>query len=306
MKIIVGAGIACIDHIVVSPQVQWGDTALISKYSIMPGGLVAMALIACSRLGAETRILTPLGDDEPGDMVAAELEKEHVDLTGAMRINGGKTPFSFIHVNAESGERTIFHRSGSGLDSGVDPEHLSILDQSSVLLVDDIYPGMSIAAAKYAHSRSIPVVADMIPNDANAELLRNVDILIAPSHFLRETSNCDDPYAALDMIHEIGPATALITLGSDGYVWSHGGAKGRGNAFKVDAKDTTGAGDVFHGAFAFGVAQQWSIPDCAEFASAVAAIKCMGTGPGALPSYNQTVEFLLRNGSIKWKDISVG
>ena len=68
MKIIAGAGIACLDNIVVSPHVQWGDTALVSRYLIMPGGLVAMALIACSRLGAECRILTPLGDDEPGDM----------------------------------------------------------------------------------------------------------------------------------------------------------------------------------------------------------------------------------------------
>ena len=222
-----------------------------------------------------------------------------------MRIRDAKTPFSFIHVDAESGERTIFHRAGSGLDPDADSSNLSILDGSAALLVDDIYMGLSIAAAKYARNRSIPVVADMIPDDANAELLHNVDILIAPRHFLRETNHSDDPYAALDLIHDMGPSTALITLGSDGYVWSSRDDKGRGNAFKVDAKDTTGAGDVFHGAFAFGVAQQWSIPDCAEFASAVAGIKCMGTGPSALPSYSQTIDFLVSNGSSKWKDISI-
>lgn len=305
MRKIAGAGIACLDHIVVSPQVQWGDTSLVSRYSIQPGGLVAMALIACSRLEADCRILTLLGDDETGNMVASELEMENIDLLGVLRIESGKTPFSFVHVDEHSGERTIFHRSGSGLDVDINPSCINVIDGCSVLLIDDIYMGLSVAAAKYAQSHSIPVVADVIPNDLNADLLRHVDILIVPRHFLRETGFVDDPYAALDLIHDLGPTTALITLGSDGYVWSHMGTKGCGNAFRVDAKDTTGAGDVFHGAFAFGVANQWSIPDCAEFASAVAAIKCMGTGPDALPSYKQTIDFLLNNGCSKSNDLEI-
>ncbi|MHB1000231.1 MAG: carbohydrate kinase family protein [Armatimonadota bacterium] len=298
---IAGAGIACMDYIVKSPAVNWGDTALVSDYSMQVGGLVAMALITCRKLGANCEMITLLGDDDTGDAVTREISDEGISVSGVFRIPGADSPFSFIHVEETSGERTIFHRSGKGLITPSDSSCLNMIDKCSVLLIDDIYMQLSASTAEYARSNGITVVADMIPDRSNSDLMRYVDILIAPRHFLKSFESADNIDAALDYIHSLGPATAVITLGSDGYAYSSGCIRGAGNAFKVNAVDTTGAGDVFHGAFAYGIAMLWDIPRCAEFASAVAAIKCIGTGPAAIPSLEQTLEFLKQNGSDIWQ-----
>lgn len=299
MTKITGAGIACLDYIVSSPGIQWGDTALISNYSIQIGGLIAMALITCRHLGADCNILTHLGTDDAGNLIINKLENEGISIADHVLIQGAHSPFSFIHVDDNTGERTIFHRSGSALSHNHDVIDVSIIDGSSVLLVDDIYLDLSMHAAKYAQNHGIPVVADLIPDMGNSDLLRSVDVLIAPRHFMKNIC-VDDAYTALDMIHDMGPSTAVITLGSDGYVFSSENCRGAGSAFKVDPVDTTGAGDVFHGAFAFGMSQLWDVPKCAEFASAVAAIKCTGTGPAAIPTLEQTSIFLKSHGCKGW------
>jgi sulfofructose kinase len=147
----------------------------------------------------------------------------------------------------------------------------------------------------------VPVVADLIPSETSAELLKMVDVLIAPRHFTSRVGCEDDLDAALDHIHELGPTTAVITLGSDGWVYSAPGERGRGAAFKVDVVDTTGAGDTFHGAFAYGLASHWDTRQCAEFASAVAAISCTAAGGRTgLPTMEQTVALLRTRNTTDW------
>lgn len=299
--IVAGAGICCLDHIVTSPAVKWGDTAMVSDYQAQGGGLDATAMVACARLGASCRFYSLLGDDTVGDQIAAGMLEENVSTDGIVRVNGGCSPFSFIHVDEKTGERTIFHRPGSGLDRGIERLDLSGLLTAQALLVDDVYPSLSISAAKAARANSIPVVADMASGQANAEVLRHVDLLVAPKHFASERGLQDDLPKALDKIHELGPTTAVITLGSEGCIFSDKSGIGRCKPFAVDVVDTTGAGDAFHGAFTYGVARGWDTARCAEFASAVAAIKC--TKPGGrsgLPSLPHTIEFLKQNGEMQW------
>jgi sugar/nucleoside kinase (ribokinase family) len=255
-------------------------------------------------LGAKTELLSMLGPDRIGDQILQELQHENVATEQVVRIPGGASPLSFIHVNEQSGERTIFHRSATGLtwpgDAGVGIMHCN------ALLIDYYYPDLAQAAATEARKLGIPVVADTVPSEANQAWLRNVDVLIAPHHFVRNGSfgDADSPTAldaALDAIHAMGPSTALITLGADGWVASDGAGRWRGAAFQVDVVDTVGAGDVFHGAFAFGLAHRWSTPRCAEFASAVAALKCTRVGGRTgIPNLNQTYEFLRQHSSQDW------
>lgn len=300
MPFIAGAGICCLDHIMVSPRVAWGDTAFVSNYDIQGGGLVATALVACARLGAQCELLSMLGDDATADQTLAELVTEQVGVSGVVRVPSGKSPVSFIHVDQDSGERTIFHRSGAGLC--VPPAFDSaVLAACDALIIDDVYPDLALAAARTAREVGKPVVADLIPNESNAALLNYTDALIVPRHYLSEGGFGGDTAAALEAMHALGPSIAVITLGSDGWVYSDAGGQGCGESFKVNVVDTTGAGDTFHGAFAYSLTQGWETARCCEFASAVAAIKC--TAPGGrtgLPSMDQTLTFLRQHSKMDY------
>jgi len=299
---IAGAGLCCLDHILIAPQIPWGESALVENYRLQGGGLVGTALVACARLGAECRIFSLLGVDEIGDRIASELADEGVALAGVARVPGGASPFSFIHVDEHSGERTIFHRRASGMKPAKLPD-LGWIAQCDALLVDDYYPELALAAAKTAHENGVPVVGDVITFDAkkNEELFRHVTVLIAPRNFAARLGPEGDLPAALAAIHRLGPETALITLGADGWLWSAPRRQGKGEAFKVEVVDTTGAGDAFHGAFAYGLARRWEIERCAEFAAAVAAIKCTKTGGRTgLPALAQALDFLKKRGWLDW------
>jgi len=129
--------------------------------------------------------------------------------------------------------------------------------------------------------------------------------MIAPRHFLRAGGFGDDVDRALDAIHAMGPATVIITLGADGWAASGPDARARGAAFSVNVVDTVGAGDVFHGAYAFAMAKGWTTAQCAEFASAVAAIKCTRVGGRTgIPALGQSLEFLRTHSPNDWSNIS--
>lgn len=303
---IAGAGICCLDHILVAPQIPWGDTAQLEDYRTQGGGLVGTALVACSRLGAQCRMFSFLGDDEVGDHIAAGLVAEGISVAGIARICGGASPFSFIHVDSRSGERTIFHRAASATENVALPD-LTWISRCDALLVDDYYPKLALAAARTAQKKGIPVVADVtMISQKNLEFFRNISILIAPRKFAAQIGYADDLPGALDAIHGLGPKIALITLGAEGWVSSTPEGKSKGEAFKVEVADTTGAGDAFHGAFAFGLTRGWGIERCAEFASAVAAIKCSKPGGRTgLPSLSQAIVFLKRKGRLDWRDFDI-
>jgi sulfofructose kinase len=299
---IAGAGICCLDHILVSPQVPWGKSTQVQEYYVQGGGLAATALVACARLGAESRLFSFLGDDEVGNRVAVGLAEEGVSLSGVTRSCGGVSPFSIIHVDARSGDRTIFHRPASGIERQ-EIQDLSWICQCDALLVDDYYPRLALAAVKKANEEGIPVVADVTASpEKNLEFFRDVTALIVPREFAAQIGFADDLQGALDAMHWLGPKIALITLGADGWIYSTPDRKGNGKAFRVDVIDTTGAGDAFHGAFAYGLARQWEVERCAEFAAAIAAIKCSRPGGRTgLPSIAEAVYFLKRNGRLDWR-----
>lgn len=303
---VAGAGICCLDYIATSPRVEWGETASVTGFCVQGGGLVATALVACARLGAQCEMLSYLGDDQTGEQIAGELLCEGVGTQGIVRVPGGSSPFSFIHVDKASGERTIFHRSGVALEQETTPPDVGLQSDCDVMIVDNIYPALSLAAAKACRDRGVPVVADLIPSEDSFELLKHVDVLIAPRHYARRIGVEDDVYAALDRIHKLGPTTAVITLGSDGWAYSDPDGRGRGKAYEVEVVDTTGAGDTFHGAFAYGLARGWDTIHCCDFAAAVASIKC--TKPGgrtALPSLADVARFMGKRSLLDWSGIPI-
>ncbi|OGD21255.1 MAG: hypothetical protein A2W03_09550 [Candidatus Aminicenantes bacterium RBG_16_63_16] len=303
---IAGAGIACLDYIFASRRPDWGDTAQVEDFLVQGGGLVGTALVACARLGAKCRLYSFLSNDETGTRIAAGLAREGIRLDGIVAVPGGHSPFSLVHVDSVSGERTIFHRPATNVGKAGIPD-LSGIARCQALLVDDYYPELALAAARMARENGVPVIADAAVNPVrNEEFMRHVTVLIAPITVAGRLKNSQELEAALEAFRGLGPETVVFALGPDGWVFSGPKGRGRGRAFAVRVRDTTGAGDAFHGAFAFAMASGWDVERCAEFAGAVAAIKCTcAGGRDGLPSLDQAIAFLEKNGRLDWSGYGV-
>lgn len=294
---IVGFGIACIDYIFVAPTAKPGGFAPIIDYKVEGGGLTGTSLVAASRLGARTKILGRLGGDDVGDRIAQGLEAEGVDTSALIRVPGGTSYFSIIHVDADTAERTIYGRKETGIDCSTDLIPLEALDGADVLLLDHHWPEGARAVAGRAKKLGIPIVLDMIIRPDLVDILAAADYPVIPRKSALNFAETQDCWAALRKIRSLGPKAAVITCGAEGAFYSHEGCEGHVSAFPIEPVDTTGAGDVFHGAFAFGLALGWELRDVITFASAVSAIKCTKVGGRAgIPTFDQTVEFLRERG----------
>ena len=298
---IAGAGIACLDYIFASRRPAWGGMAEVDDFLVQGGGLVGTALVACARLGARCGLYSYLSNDETGTRIAAGLARERIRLDGVVAIPGGTSPFSLIHVDSVTGDRTIFHRPVTGVEKAVMPD-LGGIAGCQALLVDDYYPALALAAARTARENGVPVIADAAVNPVrNEDFMRQVSVLIAPVSVAGRLRNSQELEDALEAFRGLGPETVVLTLGPEGWIFSGPTGRGRGSAFAVRVRDTTGAGDAFHGAFAYAAACGWDVERSAEFAGAVAAIKC--TRPGGregLPTLDQALAFLEKYGRLDW------
>lgn len=287
---VIGLGYSNVDYIGVVPHLPELDTKLLlEEFSQQGGGPAATATITAARLGAKTAFIGQVGNDNLGGFMLRELDREGVNTSLVTRCEGASSGFSFIMVEKASGKRTILWTR-----SDVPPLEPSQLDcdfitSCKVLHLDRHEIRAGVQAAKWVRE-----TGGIVSMDSGAftpevtELLPLVDVLIASYSF------------ALDATDEADPAEAARALLRDrliaGVTWGEKGswfATSDGEqfhipAFMVDVVDTTGAGDVFHGAFAFGLAKGWESRHCARFASAVAAIKCTKLGGRAgIPSFEQ-------------------
>lgn len=289
---IVGFGIACIDYIVVSPAVEPGGHRHVRDFTVEGGGLTGTALVAAARLGARTKMLGRLGDDSVADQVVKGLLAEGVDPSGLVRVPGGESLFSIVIVDAETAERTIYCRNDTGTECGTDVIDLDAIKGADALLLDAHWPEGARAVARRANELNVPIVCDIKARPENLDLLATCDYPVVAGSSALELSGRNDPYDALEELRRLGPRAAVITCGSEGAYYSGEDGSGHVSAFEVNAVDTTGAGDVFHGAFAFGLTQGWKLRETVAFASAVAALKCTQLGGrAAIPTFEQAMEF---------------
>jgi sugar/nucleoside kinase (ribokinase family) len=131
--------------------------------------------------------------------------------------------------------------------------------------------------------------------EGSQELVSMVDILIASERFAEPlVGDIAPPEKALRALHDLGPKEVIITLGSKGSIGLSGKTINFQKAFSIDVVDTTGAGDVYHGAYIYGLLQGWDMQNCMRFASAASAIKCrhIGTRKG-IPQLEEIKEFMI-------------
>ena len=263
------------------------------------GGLVATGLVAAARLGAKTRYVGKLGDDEHAQFIIREFEKEGVDTNCIQIVPGASAIRSMCLVNPGKGHRTIFYC----LDDApqIEPSDMNREDviAGKVVFVDGFTLQASIQAAKWGREAGRRVIMDAELTEPENDTMAGFATHVVASHrfaesrvgacnFREAARRLHAKYAAEDPEKVVG-----VTSGSAGSFFISPEGEFHQPAFKVDVLDTTGCGDVFHGAFAFGLSQEWELKRVVEFAAAVAALKARSLGGRAgIPNFEEAEQFI--------------
>ncbi len=299
---VVGLGVATLDYLFLSPAAAPGGQAPLREYSIEGGGLVATAVVAAARLGAATALRTWIGDDDAGEAVLAGLRAEGVDASRVEVIPGERTPVAFIHVEEGTGERTIYFAGCPQVSPAQQARMAQGPLQCDAVVVDSVWPEASAALARRAREQDIPVVGDFCPEGDLVALAGLMTALIVPRAGAERLAPGVSWSDRLRVLADTGAEFVAITAGPEGCYFIDGGKICHQPAFPVPVVDTTGAGDVFHGAFTYALARQWPAARAVEFASAVAALSCRSLGGRrAIPSYAEAAAFLRERRSGRWE-----
>src|ERR1700674_888288 len=278
---IVGLGLNATDTLLVVPQFPaYAGKVRIQEEVLSPGGQVASALVACARLGLRAKYLGTVGDDERGRIQLEGLRASGIDLQHVEVRQGCPNQSAYIVIDRSTGERTIFWRRDDCLrirPEDITPEQIVC---GRLLLIDG-HDTLAVArAAEMARAHGIPVVVDVDTIYSGFDrVLPNVDFLVASSEFPTAWTGESDPYRALETIQNpYGMRVAAMTLGAHGALARENGRFFYAPAFVVNCIDTTGAGDVFHGAFCYAVLQDMPMRETLDFSNAMAALNCMALG----------------------------
>jgi sulfofructose kinase len=300
---VVGLGYTATDYLSVVPRLPEPDTKLEAMcLSIQGGGPVATGLVTVRRLGFGASYVGKVGDDEFGEFMLRELEKENVDVSRVVREKGATSQFAFIMVDENSGARTIVWTRGSVRKLKRGEANLDLIDTCRCLLLDDLEVEAAIEAATRARLAAVPIVLDAGSlRHGIGELAALCDFVVASKEFGKQLTGEADPLVAARKIYDETGRISVVTVGAEGAVCVHPGGVLRQEGFRVRAIDTTGAGDVFHGAFVVGILKGWEIPKVLEFSCAVSAMKCRSLGgrPG-IPSFVEAIAFLRRESRESW------
>lgn len=251
------------------------------------GGQVASAVVACRRWGLSARYVGSIGDDDAGEFQRRELEKDGVEAHWLVA-RGTRSQFSYILVDEPTGERTVLWGRDPAL--AIRPEQLDRrwIERARLLLVDGHDAPAAAQAASWARAARIPVVADVDNLYPGVEgLLQSTDFLLAAAEFPGRLLGEADPLRALPMLaRNFGCRLTAVTLGERGALAWDGSRFHYARAFLVDAVDTTGAGDVFHAGYIYGLLAGWETGQCLEFASGAAGLNStrIGARGGIFPA----------------------
>lgn len=262
---------------------------------IQCGGPASTALVTLSRLGVKTSFFGAISDDAFGARIKDGLDQEGVDATFLKVIPGFTSQYAFIAITQDSGNRTIFWHRGSTPPLMPEDIDLTPFDNMEVLHLDGLMIEASITAAREAKTRDIKIVMDAgTMREGSRELISMVDVLIASESFAESFAGKNTPHdRALEMLSRVGPEEVVITLGVKGSVGLRKSKRIHQAAYPMEAVDTTGAGDVYHGAYIFGLLNHWDMRTCMRFASATAAIKCGTVGARmGIPGLEQVRKFI--------------
>jgi sulfofructose kinase len=295
MKIVACVGIAVHDVIFSLTSLPSGPGKHHATGRIeVGGGVAANAAVAVSRLGGQPRYIGPLGEDDLGEIIIRDLNAGGVDTKRVRRIHGVTSPLSSIVVGAD-GERLVVNHADAGLFEQAEEITDRDMDGSEAVLVDVRWVEGATAALDWAIRHGVPGLLDYdVGNRPARNLLDLASHVVFSAAALGELTGKSDLEQGLRAIAEETPAWLAVTAGAEGTYWIEGEAIAHLPAFEVPVVDTTGAGDVYHGALAWFLAgDKTHMRNAIEFASAAAALTCTTFGGRTgIPSGEEIRAFL--------------
>ena len=265
-----------------------------NDFSSVGGGMAATAAVAVARLGGQVQFWGRAGKDVPGRLMREELAGYGVDVSRMRLVAGARSSVSGVFVD-HAGERMIANFRGDGLPADTDWLPWNEVAQADAVLADVRWLEGAQSLFTAARRAGVPTVLDGDATEAGIfdKLLPLTDYAIFSAQGLSEFAGHRDALAALAEAASRGSRVAVVTQGERGLVWFSQGRTGEIPAISVKVADTTGAGDVFHGAFAFAIGGGAEWKDALRFSSAVAALKCTKpNGRFGIPTYEAVIEFM--------------
>ena len=295
---VVGFGLNSIDLLTVVAEFPTGNSKQrLQRFARMPGGQTATALVTCARHGWAARYVGSFGGDEFGEMSRESLVSEGVDVTASPTVEGATNQFAVVLVDARSGERTVLWDRHPELVMSPEKLPQEAVTSGRILIVDCHETATAAQAARYARAAGIPTVVDVEKvRPGIADLLQQIDAIIAAEDFPTAFTGYEDPQRALEaMAREFDARLVCVTLGEGGSLAWCAGRCTRTPGFQVDCLDSTGAGDVFRGAFVAACLRnpEGDIEEVLAYANAAAALSCRALGARAgIPQPDEVERFL--------------
>lgn len=301
---VVGLGMCTLDVLLrLKDMPSWQHGTRIDEFRIDGGGPVGTAMVAAAKLGAKVGFIGTAGNDESAEIKLRSMIDVGIDLSRLVRRPYPDDQVIIVHVHSETGERVF---SGVG-NIQRQPLRIDELDKDYItsakyLHLDGFHYESALQSAKWMREAGKKVVLDGHKTSGSVgqhikNLLEYVDVLISGSGFAKGLTGISDIREAGKKVLDFGPSVFVQTEGEEGSWTFTANETFHTPAFKVDVVDTTGAGDVFHGAYIVGLLKGWDLQGIALFSSAVSAIECTKLGGRVgIPTYDEVMAFLNERG----------
>jgi sulfofructose kinase len=295
---VVGVGLNATDTFIpVAHYPARGSKVEFRSATVLPGGQVATAMIACQQWGLRTRYVGKVGDDRPAELHRAEFARAGVEVH-LFTAPGCPSQQAFILVD-DSGERTVLWKRDDRLTLRPEELQQDWIVNARALHVDGHDTTAAATAAAWARAANIPVIADVDDLYPGVEtLLKTVDFLITSRDIPGRLMQEPDLKKSLPALQKrFGSRLTAATLGEEGVLAWDGTQFHYAPAFRIQPVDTTGAGDIFHAAFIYALLQGWPLPRQLDFACAAAALNCTALGARAGIQPVAAIEHLIATGA---------
>ncbi len=294
---VVGMGLNSVDFLTVVPQFPEINSKMrIRQFSKQGGGQVATALVALARWGMKTKYVGKVGGDDLGSFSLNSIRQEGVDVSSVRIEPEATNQFAIILVDGISGERTILWDRDERLMYREGELKKDEVCSGKILHLDGHDIRAAIQCVQWAKAEEIPTVIDIDKVEPHTgELIQEIDFVITSSRFPILMTGIKDREKALIELQKHTNGFLCSTLGAEGAMALVNGEIFYVEGFNIKAVDTTGAGDVFHAGFIYGLLQNWEMEDILRFANAAAALKCLDLGGRkGIPSLDEVETFLAR------------
>lgn len=275
---VTGLGNCCVDLIGIVNQLPKENTKKdITSFKQFVGSPVVNALLTLSQFGCKTSIISSIGSDHYGQFIKQTLIKNNINIQN-LRENSSESSVHFVVIARKTQSRTIFKKRNNIKSlAEFSPFHKFTIQNSKLLILDRHLDDERLKAVSWAKKNKIKVAYDPSDkyNSFTQKMIQLADIFIAPLGFISHLKNKSNPESALKELWSQNKKIVVLTLGPKGSMATDGKSivyEPRNHKGRI--LDTNGAGDVYYGAFVYGVLRKWNLKKNLAFANKIAALKC--------------------------------